>query len=67
MLLLLIFTVRNELYPIDRWVGTGIASFPCPLCLKKHLNPAQRCCCLRFIIPRLLIVLSLYNSMAVSV
>lgn len=60
--------IRIELYPIDRWVGTGIPSPPCLPGLKKScLNPTERRCCLRFIIPRLLIALSLYNSMAVSV
>lgn len=49
--------------------GNGHSQFSFSLSsqFKKHLNPAQRRCCLRLIIPRLLIVLSLYNSMAVSV
>lgn len=47
--------------------GNGHSQSSCLPGLKSNRNPEQRRCCLRFIIPRLLIVLSLYNSVAVSI
>lgn len=47
--------------------GNGHSQFPLAFQLKKHLRPAQRRCCSTLVLPRLFVVLSLYNSMAVSV